>query len=187
MWTVKWHTSPLSDFPNPWSLLLSSLGTASSADIFLGGGLGHCSCNVLVSDWWLCLALKCSDITYLGFRAKISSCLSPILSSCCIQSLSLLCCFFFGKLTYFFLFSFPSWNEDSWVIVGWNISFELHILTLVLLILRHYQANMDEWNGNPGVNVFWDLSLLWLLHSNILVSYGFFLCSSLKEWGRHFE
>lgn len=183
---VKWHTSPLSNFPNACSLLLSSLDTGSSAGIFPGEGLGHCSCNVLVSDLWLGLVLKCSGITYLHFGAKIMfrSHLIFLLHPNLISVVLL----FLWKANLFlpFFFSFLKWGLFG-DCGGCNISFELDLLTLGLLILRYCQADMDEWSGTAGVNVFWDLSLLWLLHSNILLSYRFFLCSSLKEWERYLE
>lgn len=46
---------------------------------------------------------------------------------------------------------------------------------------------MDEWDGTAGANGFWNLSLLWLLHSSVLLWYGFFLYTSFKEWEKHLE
>lgn len=104
---VKWHMSPLSNFPNPCSLLLSSLGPGSNADIFTGGGLEHCSCSGLVSDWWLHLALSCSEITYLCFGAKVSSSRPPVTS----QAICVVLVFLWkANLFLPFFFSFLKWR-----------------------------------------------------------------------------
>lgn len=138
---------------------------------------------------WLVIMFG-TELLWARCGAKV--CLSPISSSCSIQSLSVFCYFFFGKLTYFVIFFFFSLLK--WRLLGncgveyelWAGSPNTWFSNGLLGLLRYYQAN-DEWDGTAGIDVFWESSLLWILHSSILLSYGCFLHCSLKEWGRHLE
>lgn len=114
---------------------------------------------------WLVIMFG-TELLWTCFEAKVS--LSLISSSCSIQSLSVFCYFFFGKLTYFFIFSFPSWKEDSWVIVGWNMSFELDLLALGLLMVFLVCSDTIRLTMN-------EMALLILMFSGICVCFEFFI------------